>query len=198
MASPSSNRVCRQVHRLFKVGVIGATSDAQLLEWLATRRDDAREAAFEELVIRHGPMVLRVCRGVLHDIADAEDAFQAVFLILAQRANSIRRGGSVASWLFGVAHRVASRAKGDSVALPRSRIAGGHRSKRELRGQPKIVRMKRCFTTKSTASPRVCGAAATLCYLEGLTYNAAAHQLGVSEGTIRGRLARARECSGAG
>ena len=56
-------------------------------------------------------MVLRVCRGVLHDDHDAEDAFQAVFLVLAGRAGSIRRGESVASWLFGVAHRVSARAR---------------------------------------------------------------------------------------
>jgi RNA polymerase sigma-70 factor (ECF subfamily) len=86
-------------------------SDAQLLDRFISRRDEAAEAAFEELVIRHGPMVLRVCRGVLHDAHDAEDAFQAVFLVLANRARSIHASGSVASWLFGVAQRVANRGK---------------------------------------------------------------------------------------
>ncbi len=147
MASPSSNRVCRQVHRLFKVGVIGATSDAQLLDWFATRRDDAREAAFEELMVRHGPMVFRICRSVLHDTSDAEDAFQAVFLILACRANSIRRSGSVASWLFGVAHRVASRAKGDAAHGALANCEWPSTQTRVMR-PPKIVRMKRCSTTK--------------------------------------------------
>lgn len=84
-------------------------TDAQLLDWFVSRRDDAAEAAFEELMIRHGPMVFRVCRSVLRDTHDAEDAFQAAFLVLAHRARAIRRQGSVASWLFGVAHRVASR-----------------------------------------------------------------------------------------
>src|SRR5689334_3272346 len=99
------------LHRLFDLGAVGMMSDAELLERFVSRRDEAAEAAFEELVIRHGPMVLRVCRGVLHDAHDAEDAFQTVFLVLACRAGSIRRGGSVASWLFGVAHRVATRAR---------------------------------------------------------------------------------------
>ena len=111
MASSSYDRVQRQVHRLFNFGTLGSMSDAQLLDQFVAQRDDAAEAAFEELVIRHGPMVLRVCRGVLHDAHDAEDAFQAVFLVLANRARSIRRGGSVASWLFGVAYRVATRGK---------------------------------------------------------------------------------------
>ena len=89
-------------------GRSGRCPTAQLLDRFVSRRDEAAEAAFEELVIRHGPMVLRVCRSVLHDAHDAEDAFQAVFLVLASRAGSIRRGGSVASWLFGVARRVAA------------------------------------------------------------------------------------------
>ena len=111
MAGRPSDRVHRQVHRLFHFGAVGTMSDAQLLDQFVSRRDEAAEAAFEELVIRHGPMVLRVCRSILHDAHDAEDAFQAVFLVLANRARSIRRSGSVASWLFGVAHRVASRGK---------------------------------------------------------------------------------------
>ncbi len=109
MAGSSSGSVDRQVHRLFNLGVVGTMTDAQLLDWFVSRRDDAAEAAFEELMIRHGPMVFRVCRSVLRDTHDAEDAFQAAFLVLAHRARAIRRQGSVASWLFGVAHRVASR-----------------------------------------------------------------------------------------
>src|SRR5262249_11617471 len=96
---------------LFNYGTLGTLPDAQLLDRFVSRRDAAAEAAFEELVIRHGPMVLRVCRSVLRDSHAAEDAFQAVFLVLANRARSIRASGSIASWLFGVAQRVASRGK---------------------------------------------------------------------------------------
>ena len=113
----------RQVHRLFNFGAVGTMSDAQLLDRFVSRRDEAAEAAFEELVIRHGPMVLRVCRSVLHDAHDAEDAFQAVFLVLANRARSIRRSGSVASWLFGVAQRVANRGKRSAARRRRARPA---------------------------------------------------------------------------
>jgi RNA polymerase sigma factor (sigma-70 family) len=192
MAGSSYDRVHRQVHRLFNFGTLGTMSDAQLLDRFVSRRDDAAEAAFEELVIRHGPMVLRVCRGVLHDAHDAEDAFQAVFLVLANRARSIRRSGSVASWLFGVAQRVANRGKRSTARrhalnqrvaertsesdLPAEYDPDWEILHKEINGLPERFR-----------------APIVLCYLQGLTYAAAAHQLGLSEIALRGRLARARE-----
>ncbi len=104
-------RASRLVQGLFTLGTTGSMSDAQLLERFLVRRDEGAEAAFEELMSRHGPMVLRVCRGVLSDPHDAEDAFQAAFLVLVRQAGSIRRHNSLASWLFGVAQRVASHAR---------------------------------------------------------------------------------------
>src|SRR5262245_40375813 len=83
-------------------------SDAQLLERFVARRD---EAAFDLLLARHGSMVLHVCRRVLHHPQDAEDAFQATCRLLAQRAGSIRKQESVASWLYGVAYRLAVKAR---------------------------------------------------------------------------------------
>lgn len=115
-AGGRSDQLLRGVHRLFNSGAVGTMTDSQLLDQVVSRRDQAAEAAFEELVIRHGPMVLRVCRNVLHDLHDAEDAFQAVFLVLANRAGSIRRSGSLASWLFAVAQRVAIRARRSASA----------------------------------------------------------------------------------
>ena len=161
MAGNPSDRVHRHVGRLFNFGVVGTLSDAQLVDRFVSRRDEAAEAAFEELVIRHGPMVLRICRAVLHDAHDAEDAFQAVFLVLANRARSIRRSGSVASWLFGVAQRVALRGK-RSAARRRAPI------NRSRSGPPKAISTRstiptgRSFTRRLTICPSGC--AHLLCF----------------------------------
>ena len=112
MASRSSDHVLHQMQRIFNLGTVGMVSDAQLLDWFVSLKDESAEAAFEELMIRHGPMVFGICKSVLRDAHDAQDAFQAVFMVLANRASAIRRKNSVASWLFGVAQRVAARARG--------------------------------------------------------------------------------------
>ena len=91
--------------------MIGGQSDARLLEKFVVGRDEAGEAAFRVLVERHGPMVLRVCRGVLRDPDAAEDAFQVTFLALARKAGSIRKHQSISSWLHGTAHHVALKAR---------------------------------------------------------------------------------------
>ena len=112
----------KQIGTLFGAGVVGQLSDRQLLErFLAGQGGGEAEAAFEMLVRRHGSMVHDVCRAVLHDHNDADDAFQAAFLVLAHRAGSIREREAVASWLYGVARRVAARARTRSgpVAIAR-------------------------------------------------------------------------------
>jgi DNA-directed RNA polymerase specialized sigma24 family protein len=96
---------------LWGVGVLGSLSDGQLLERFATGHGDAAELPFQALVERHGPMVLRVCRRLLDDPNDAEDAFQATFLVLLGHAGRIRERGSVAAWLHGVAARIAAGAR---------------------------------------------------------------------------------------
>ena len=107
--------VLRQFRQLFSLGAVGQTTDAQLLAQFLARQDAGAEVAFEVLVERHGPMVLRVCRGVLRDEHAAEDAFQATFLVLARKARSIWVKDSLASWLHGVAQRVASKARSDTM-----------------------------------------------------------------------------------
>src|SRR5438876_8296128 len=87
-------------------------SDRQLLEAYATAND---QAAFTALVRRHGPMVLGVCCRVLQDVHNAEDAFQAVFLILARKAALLGKGDSLTGWLHGVSYRVALRARRDAA-----------------------------------------------------------------------------------
>ena len=182
----------RHVRRVFNLGAVGTVSDAQLLDWFVSARDDSAEAAFEELMIRHGPMVFGICNRVLRDVHDAQDAFQAVFLVLANRARSIRRRDSVASWLFGVAQRVAARA--------RNRAA-----RRRAIDQTAAAQATDCYVLPEEGSdretvheeldrlPERLKAPVVLCYLEGLSYDAAAHQLELTEGTLRGRLSQARK-----
>ena len=192
MAGRPHDHVHAQVRRLFNVGAVGTMSDAQLLDRFVSRRDEAAEAAFEELVIRHGPMVLRVCRSVLHDDHDAEDAFQAVFLVLANRARFIRRSGSVASWLFGVAERVSKRSKRSAARRQAlNQVAASRISESYL--PPESDPDGDIVYEEINRLPERLRAPIVLCCLQGLTYAGAARELGLSEMAIRGRLARARE-----
>ena len=115
LASESFSAVLKHVATLFQIGTTAGLTDGSLLDRFCSGPADEAETAFAVLVERHGPMVMHVCRRILGDRHDAEDAAQATFLVLAQQARSIRRGDSVASWLYGVAVRVAARARRDAA-----------------------------------------------------------------------------------
>ena len=102
----------QQIESLFAGGSVAGMSDRQLLDRFASARDAGAEPAFAALVQRHGPMVLKVCGRLLNDPQLAEDAFQAVFLVLARRGPSLRDPDRLASWLHGVALRTARKARG--------------------------------------------------------------------------------------
>ena len=128
MISEPSRAAPRYLSDLFRNGTPAALSDAELLNRFASRRsehDETAELAFAALLARHGPMVLRVCRAVLGDRHEVEDAFQATFLVLAVRARSIRRRGSVASWLHGVALRVAASERSRAARTAAARAGQG-------------------------------------------------------------------------
>ena len=110
-ASRVTALVADPLRRLWGVGVVGGLSDGQLIDRFASGDGEVAELSFQSLVDRHGPMVLRVCQRLLDDPNDADDVFQATFLVLLRNAGRIRDRGSVASWLHGVAARIAARAK---------------------------------------------------------------------------------------
>src|SRR4051794_24666172 len=132
MASASTGALHRDMGALFDAGSMTGLTDRDLIERLSGPRTAAAEAAFEALVNRHGPMVLRVCRNVLGDLDDALDAFQATFIVLVKQRGAIRKLDSVGSWLYGVASRVAARARVDAA---RRRKA----EKRRIRLAPESV-----------------------------------------------------------
>ncbi len=164
-------------------------SDADLLSRFARVRD---ESAFAALVARYGPMVFAVCRRVLRDAHAAEDASQATFLVLARRAGSIERPDSLAGWLYGVAYRVALKAR------PRSRpepILSSDRADRQhdLLSEVSARELLEILEEELQRLPEALRLSVVLCCLEGLSQEEAAQRLGCTAGSIRGRLERGRK-----
>ncbi len=193
MAVKLGNAVLGEIGTLFAVGTIGGLSDGQLIEQFLSGPRNSAEAAFAALVGRHGAMVMGVCRRLLSDPNDADDAFQATFLVLARRARSIARRELLANWLYGVAYRTAR------VARTRAAL--------RLAKERRVIDVLR---TRSTQEDEGCGdllvlldqelsrlpekfrIAVVLCELEGRSRKEVALRLGIAEGTLSSRLARAR------
>ncbi len=182
MAKNPPTVVLSRLRQLAHLSGAGTLSDSQLLERFVRARD---EAAFEVLVRRHGPMVLDVCRRLLRP-QDAEDAFQATFLVLVCKAASVGRSELLANWLYGVAYKVSARLRGTlwrrrTVALPDADVPprtppppdDGAAVHEEVHRLPAKYRQP-----------------VVLCYFEGKTNEEAARQLGWPAGTVAGRLAR--------
>jgi RNA polymerase sigma factor (sigma-70 family) len=154
---------------------------------------DGEQAAFATLVERHGPMVLRVCRRVLQHEQDAEDAFQATFLVLAARAGAIRKAEALASWLHGVAHRVALRARRDAGRRRKHEREGQAMAVRVGRSEPEWSEVQAALDEEVQALPQRWRAPFVLCFLEGRSRAEAARELGIKEGTVWSRLSHARK-----
>jgi RNA polymerase sigma factor (sigma-70 family) len=200
-AAPAS--VVRQIGSLFDGGSVAGLSDRQLIDRFVARRDAAGEAAFAALVVRHGPMVLHVCRQILGDYQHAEDAFQAVFLVLARRARSVGNPDLLGHWLCGVALRTARKAK---ARRARQRTYERDHAMRGVRPQSAAVADQLMIAMEDTEVlyneidrlPNAFRLPVVLCYFEGLSLHEAARRLGCPEGTLRSRLARARDKLGRG
>jgi RNA polymerase sigma factor (sigma-70 family) len=166
----------------------GGATDSTLLEQYVTGQD---EASFEELLHRHGPMVLGVCRRVLSNEADVEDAFQATFLVFVRKAASIRSRSTVSNWLYGVAHNTALKAK----EMNRKRLAkereAGERPRPEA-AECDARELQAQLDAELSRLPDRYRAAIVLCDLEGKTIQQAALHLSVPHGTVASRLTRGR------
>ncbi len=188
-----SEAVERHLHTLFNVGVVGGLTDGQLLEQFTCRRGEAAEVAFAALLQRHGPMVLRACLEIVGNDHDAQDAFQATFLILARKGRTLWVKDSLGPWLHRVANRAAIRVKTTANrqrAIER-RVAesGENRSRFETRSREDIGQALHEEVDQLPSHYRL---PIVLCDLEGRSYDEAARYLGCPVGTVRSRLARGR------
>ncbi len=190
MALKPTGKVPKDLQTLFRSGRIGDLSDGALLERFLTAHD---EAAFESLVGRHAPMVLRVCLATLADPADVDDAFQAVFAILFRQGAAIRSRASVASWLHGVALRVAARANVDAARRRKhERKAAWRTSMTATEPADDPDRAARALREEVARLPDRYREAVVLYYFESQTCDEAARRIGRPVGTLKARLAQAR------
>ena len=178
---------------------LAEATDSELLARFAGQRD---QAAFALLLRRHGPMVLQVCRRLLRQTEDAEDVFQAAFLLLARKATSIRNPDAVGSWLYGVAYRLAIKARARRCRQQNHEIrAGLQRGPLEHSRDASTTPLAKAAWQQVQATldeslwqlPEKYGAAFILCYLEGMSHEEAARRIGCPLATFRSRLIRGRE-----
>jgi RNA polymerase sigma factor (sigma-70 family) len=186
----------RQLDLLLQAGSMAGLPDAELLDRVVAREPGSSSVAFEALLRRHGPMVLATCRGVLRHEHDAEDAFQATFLVLARRAGSLRSGDCLGPWLHRVALRASGRARAEA-ARRRDREAG--RAELEAMAYPRPEwdaereELRDLIHQEINRLPERYRVVVVLCDLQSESYETAAARLCVPVGTIRSRLSRARE-----
>ena len=176
MAIGKDGAVRRQLRTLFNVGTVRDLTDGQLLERFATDRGEAAELAFAVLVERHGPMVMRVCRAVLGDSHDAQDAFQATFLVLVKRARGLWVRDSIGPWLHQVAYRTASCAR-TAAARHRRLERNAAITAQETRPE-RDFELERLLHEEIDRLPERYRSPIVLCDLEGRTYEQAARHLG--------------------
>ena len=190
MAKGQFGTVLRHIRLLLAAGPAGDLTDCQLLDRFRADRD---EGAFAALVQRHGPMVHGVCLRALEDANDAEDAFQATFLVFAKKAGSIRKGDSVGGWLYGVAARIAARSRADAGRRRKhERLAAAMQT--EASGpQALSPEVRPILDEEVSRLPEKYRLPIVLRYLQGKSHEQTAQELGCPPGTLSWRLSQARE-----
>jgi RNA polymerase sigma factor (sigma-70 family) len=184
------NSVLHQLRRVVLLSGLEGLSDAQLLDAFLRGRD---EVAFEAILRRHGRLVLGVCRRVLRNVHDAEDAFQATFLVLARKASSIRSSHVLASWLYGVAYRTAMKARAMSMKRQRKERQVAERPDTFAPAEPVSEELLERLDHELNRLAEKYRVPVVLCELEGKGRKEVARMLGVPEGTLSWRLAQAKK-----
>ena len=190
MAGAGFGATFRHLQGLFGARSVAGLEDGQLLDRYESERD---EAAFEALIGRHGPMVLAICRAVLRNEHDVEDAFQATFLVLARKAGSIRGGDALGGWLHRVAYRASVQASVEAARRRRKEAeasAMASMSRSRPGHDPELGAILHEEIDRLPESQRL---PVVLCDLEGLTYEQAARHLRWTVPALRHRLARGRQ-----
>ena len=193
MATGQHRGLLRQLDSLLVFGTDADLTDGQLLERFATREGTAAEQAFATLVERHGPMVLRVCRGVLANSHDTEDAFQATFLVLVKKARALWVSDSLGPWLHQVALRTACCARAASVRRRKQEQAAASQKREFLSVTQDEPGLAQILHEEINRLPDRYRVPLILCDLEGRTHEQAARHLGWPAGTVKSRLSRARQ-----
>src|SRR5215472_9372202 len=179
----------RELGTLFNEGAVGMLSDGQLLDRFVERRD---ASAFEAIVERYGPLVWGVCRRVLRDHHDAEDAFQATFVVLARKAASVMPREKLGNWLYGVAFQTAMKARATRAKRwVRERPAGEMTEPAAVADEHADELLSR-LDREVARLPEKYRLPIILCELENKTHRQAAAQFGWPVGTVSGRLSRAK------
>jgi RNA polymerase sigma factor (sigma-70 family) len=169
---------------------LSSLKDDQLLARFFVEREDA---AFSVLVERYGPLVYGVCRRILVDSNDAEDAFQATFLVLVRKGGTLRDPGKLASWLYGVAYRTARKLRAKAALRTKSERQASEMPTKSDVSDMTYEELQAVLDEEISQLPEKYALPLVLCYLEGKTNAQAAAQLGWPEGSISRRLSRARE-----
>ncbi len=186
MKRASAGVIARELERLCEPGTIAGLSEPQVLARFVERGDPV---AFEAIVVRHGPAVLSVCRGLLRDANDVDDAFQATFVILMRKAAGLKHPDRLGAWLYGVAHRVASRSR------RRRRAEGLPRDVEGPAGGPDAADVEQMATLHDEIGrlPEKYRLPIVMCCVQEETHDEAARKLGWPVGTVHGRLSRGRD-----
>ena len=193
MIQGNASPVGQQLEVLWTSGTLTGLNDAQLVARFAGLRDATAQSAFRELMNRHGPMVMGVCRQILRQPHDADDAFQATFLVLVRKGGSIRVGESLAPWLYAVAYRTAQRAR---IIASRYRVTPVEQLEKPVESAADDLGrfdLRRLLHEELNRLPGKYREPIVLCHLEGKTHEEAARLLHWPVGTVSGRLSRGRE-----